>query len=165
MNMSTWWFINSIVLHYCIISWWRLIWTKVTTAQPRLLSPATGSIFSSQGKFQTLVRAWEPVSGHVYCNTGASVRVRRRLSVRDAVSSDHLMKLNTNTSMRMEPGLAASPALPLITCQPNSIDRASYEVPDTLILIKVTDHIWSTFHPWVTSTPFSKWKRKKLVII
>ena len=99
--------------------------------------------------YQTNIDVTQPVSGQVYCSTGAGVR--RRVSVRDLGRAQLMVtELDTGTSVRLEPGqaaletlspraMAASPAL--VTCQPHSRDTgARYEVPDTLLMVNVTDH-------------------------
>ena len=98
--------------------------------------------------YQTNIDVTQPVTGHVYCSTVAGVR--RRVSVKEAARGQvTVTELDTGTSVRLEPSLAAletlspraraaSPAL--VTCQPQSRAGARYEVPDTLLMVNVTDH-------------------------
>ena len=98
--------------------------------------------------YKTQIDVTQPVTGHVYCSTVAGVR--RRVNVKEVGRAQlTVTELDTGTCLRMDPTLAvletvtprvmsASPAL--VTCQPHSRDGARYEVPDTLLMVNVTDH-------------------------
>ena len=102
-----------------------------------------GDIHDMLEFYKTDVDITKPVVGEVYCNT--MFGVRRRVMVKDKMI---LSEVDTSTNIKMNPATmrletvtprvrGTCPAL--VTCSPHTGTETRYHVPDTLVLVNVSD--------------------------